>query len=282
MAKRGRPKKIQRPRSSLMLAAGVEGSKDCVAGDGLAMVAVDEPALVDAEVVQVNGLSLGECSHQINLTEEVNRDHRVELPRSPYLQAVKNGVVGDCDQKIPNPLAGNLDTRRGLQLSNEEERETELIFIIDDVASEREYWSTALIGRWGHKVENCKAFKSGPSMAWRKKPLQPAFPIVSLKGNSQSVPGQTSGGGEHVLISALKKGLGERGGWQEVSSRKQGKQLPDASKSELYPRAVQGQLSRASYFEAISPLEGSDLRESRHTPELVDHDFRSMECKGFE
>ncbi|GAB2283610.1 hypothetical protein Dimus_018116, partial [Dionaea muscipula] len=212
MAKRGRPKKIQRPRSSLMLAAGVEGSKDCVAGDALAMVAVDEPALVDVEVVQVNGLSLGECSHQINLTEEVNRDHRVELPR-----------------------------------------------------------------RWGHKVENCKAFKSGPSMAWRKKPLQPAFPIVSLKGNSQSVPGQTSGGGEHVLISALKKGLGERGGWQEVSSRKQGKQLPDASKSELYPRAVQGQLSRASYFEAISPLEGSDLRESRHTPELVDHDFRSME-----
>ncbi|GAB2272280.1 hypothetical protein Dimus_007100 [Dionaea muscipula] len=43
---------------------------------------------------------------------------------SPYLRAVQKGSPDE--QLPPNPLSGNRDTRRGLQLSNVEERDSEL------------------------------------------------------------------------------------------------------------------------------------------------------------
>ncbi|GAB2283011.1 hypothetical protein Dimus_017543 [Dionaea muscipula] len=210
MAKRGRPKKILRPRSSMTFGAGVVGSKDGVAGETLAMVAIDDSTLVDAEVVQESGFSLRECSHQIDFKEE----------------EVNHGK------------------------------------------------------RWGNKVEDCKAFRSDPPRAWRKKPFQSVVSAVSSKGTAdQNASEQTRGGDEHGLNPVLKKGSCERGGWQEVASKKQGKQLADSRRPDLIPREVQGQLSGVSYFDAIFPLEGSGLRDSRNNPELVDHDCRSMEYR---
>ncbi|GAB2288382.1 hypothetical protein Dimus_022714 [Dionaea muscipula] len=41
----------------------------------------------------------------------------------PYLQAVKQGAEVEMEHQDPGAIAGNRDTRRGIQLSNEEDRE---------------------------------------------------------------------------------------------------------------------------------------------------------------
>ncbi|GAB2296448.1 hypothetical protein Dimus_030565, partial [Dionaea muscipula] len=65
--------------------------------------------------------------------------------RDPYLQAVPKGAAEDDGARLPKSLMGNRDTRRGLQLSNEEEWNEELVFTIEDVVGERRYWDNALI-----------------------------------------------------------------------------------------------------------------------------------------
>ncbi|GAB2279432.1 hypothetical protein Dimus_014072, partial [Dionaea muscipula] len=125
---------------------GEMATKGIDVGDALAVVMLDDSALIDAEVIQANSaLIVGECSQKVEIEEDLAWGDRAEVPRSPYLRAVKNGLEGDCDQKLPNPLADNRDTRRGFQLSNEEEREGDLVFTLEDVASEREFWALALI-----------------------------------------------------------------------------------------------------------------------------------------
>ncbi|GAB2271110.1 hypothetical protein Dimus_005958, partial [Dionaea muscipula] len=52
-----------------------------------------------------------------------------DCANAPFLQAAQVGVGVVCPKpRIPNPFLGNRDTRRGLQLSNVEDREGELIF----------------------------------------------------------------------------------------------------------------------------------------------------------
>ncbi|GAB2295554.1 hypothetical protein Dimus_029717 [Dionaea muscipula] len=80
-------------------------------------------------------------------TDPVLVDDVAVLRDEPYLQALQKGTAVDVEGQAPNPLAGNRDTRRGLQLSNEEERNEDLVFTLEDVARERSYWDNALIGR---------------------------------------------------------------------------------------------------------------------------------------
>ncbi|GAB2300189.1 hypothetical protein Dimus_034228 [Dionaea muscipula] len=129
MAKRGRPRRVQVLKSTPTRAqnGGNGDSSRCNLAAPTVQNQID-PNLIDVEVVQdvppailketrdaieriVENPSSGESSGKIG-------SGKARVENQPYLRAVK-GAVGEFDNGDPNPLAGNRDTRRGLQLSNE-------------------------------------------------------------------------------------------------------------------------------------------------------------------
>ncbi|GAB2276446.1 hypothetical protein Dimus_011171 [Dionaea muscipula] len=55
---------------------------------------------VDCEIVSTDPILLGGVA---------------EMRDEPYLQVVQKAATLDCEAQAPNPLAGNRDTRRGMQ-----------------------------------------------------------------------------------------------------------------------------------------------------------------------
>ncbi|GAB2272785.1 hypothetical protein Dimus_007604 [Dionaea muscipula] len=167
MAKRGRPKRVQASRSSPSRSVG--GGRDVKSASSALILSdpahVGNPILpgTSGSTVGAQDLGLGEADlltegEQCLIGEELSAEEtdggigaaktstQIQAPAAPfpYLRAVQ-GDGGD-DSQISNPLVGNRGTRRGLQLSNEEEREEELIIMPEDVADEHSFWDNALIG----------------------------------------------------------------------------------------------------------------------------------------
>ncbi|GAB2288002.1 hypothetical protein Dimus_022349 [Dionaea muscipula] len=137
MAKRRWPRRVvpaPRPVSSPKVSDGKSLEKGEVIHETL-----DDPALIDCKII-------GETSME-GMTRVVERF--VGGPdEETHLQLGRFGGLGECslplsgakgadaeiEVSLPNPFPGDRDTRRGLQFSNEEERETELVFTPEDVA----------------------------------------------------------------------------------------------------------------------------------------------------
>ncbi|GAB2272354.1 hypothetical protein Dimus_007178 [Dionaea muscipula] len=227
MAKRGRPKKVQLPRSTPPKgpAVGDVELKEGKAGDALAVVSLIESDLIDAEVIQGSeALIVGKCCREIAIEEEPAWGDRSEGPRSPYLRAVKNGLGVECDQHPPNPLASNRDTKQGLQLSNEEEKDTDLVFTLEDVASEREFWASALI----------RIGRSGPPMAWKKKLPPSGGSIDNMKRKAQGSLVQTKSCEGKAEDRIAKRSSIDVEGWQEVVNKRHGKQVDAYHKTKVH------------------------------------------------
>ncbi|GAB2271211.1 hypothetical protein Dimus_006054 [Dionaea muscipula] len=227
MAKRGRPRRV-------LFSVGLGQGSAVKTGETDEVQETDRVPISGSDGVFLNSDELhasideGVMGDMVNCggvsTDPVLMDD-VAMPRDePYLQALQKGTTVDVDGQAPNPLAGNRDTRRGLQLSNEEKRNEELVFTLEDVAGERSYWDNALIG-WGHKPASCSSGGNPvhrPSVVWMKKSQGSSGPShlgasVSSCQPSCSLQMPVDGQGYNLRPN-------RQNNWQIVERKKKGKQ----------------------------------------------------------
>ncbi|GAB2294464.1 hypothetical protein Dimus_028670 [Dionaea muscipula] len=155
MSKPGRPKCVQPSKTSPIRGSGEkEGSGEhhsmnAPSGETLSGRILEDPVVIlVGDPVLVHG-AIDAGGKDGFPRREIEKDgawgEDNDLQHKPYLRVAQKGVGADVDARAPNHLTGNRDTRRGLQLSNEEQRDEELIFTVDDVASEREFWASTMI-----------------------------------------------------------------------------------------------------------------------------------------
>ncbi|GAB2303016.1 hypothetical protein Dimus_037007 [Dionaea muscipula] len=132
MGKRGRPKRGQVPRTSVEQDLNkVDGgtllkeapSEIVIGGRAPSEIAISDesPQSTRRRIMRRGEMLVGDCSYRGEDALNWRTVPRAERVSSPYLRAARKGVVPDGEIRSPNPLMGNRDTHRGLQLSNEEE-----------------------------------------------------------------------------------------------------------------------------------------------------------------
>ncbi|GAB2300407.1 hypothetical protein Dimus_034450 [Dionaea muscipula] len=123
MAKRGRPRRAQPVRISLIQDSG-KGKENDVgipkidrSGEILGDPALEDPAagLIEVPVVaQDGGCDSGKKTPLHGVIKEVDAWGLEQEQQKPYLRAVRRGIGADVTVQAHSQVAGNRDTRRGL------------------------------------------------------------------------------------------------------------------------------------------------------------------------
>ncbi|GAB2297214.1 hypothetical protein Dimus_031328 [Dionaea muscipula] len=272
MAKRGRPKRVVPVKSIDDSAKKVTDDVDVgqssserindaqkLQSENLGLDAEIDLVMDEAKIVGVAALQ----DTMISATKE-----------QPFLRAVKIGVVNELDS-VPDLVAGNRDTRRGCKLSNEEARDDELVFTLEDVAEERMYWSNALIGN----VLECRLGKILLRPVGKPMALQRGATWTRKFGglNQGKVSNNSVGG---LNESTNRPGLEKKDEWQIVRRR-----------SRDHPRSdnpgIAAKSPELNGLAGIGPAPCDSLQlqcglQPMTSEASTSHDSRSLECQGIE